>query len=84
MISIIFRRLTLVKLCARYWVGSFLVLMVRKSRITQVELPFDSASGFVLQRAAAMELIDPGPLSSDQQQLDLVGKLGSCKPLLQR
>jgi len=42
MIRIIFRRLTFVKLCARYWVGSFLVLMVRKSRITQVELPFDS------------------------------------------
>jgi len=76
MIGIIFAGLTLVKVHARYSIGSFLVLMVRKSRITQVELPLDSASGLVLQRAAAMELIDPRPLGSDQQQLDLVGKLG--------
>ena len=50
--------------------------MIYKRRLTQVELPLDSASCLVLQRAAAMQLNHPVPLGSDQQQLDFIGKFG--------
>jgi hypothetical protein len=50
--------------------------MVRKTRIKQVELPFDPPSRLILQHAAAVELINPLPLGGDQQQLDFVVKLG--------
>ncbi len=45
-------------------------------RLTQIELPLDSATRLVLQHAAAKELVNALPFGGDQQKLDLVMTFG--------
>src|SRR5262245_27888057 len=46
--------------------------LVGKLGFAQVELPLDAAARFVLQFAAAEEIVHPSPLGVDQQALDLL------------